>query len=111
MHAQLGATVCGNVCVPVVGTGDPQRGVSACFVRKKKKNQERSAGIHVKEKERETVTDSSCFGLRCVKENSKKSDHKLLFSIELATQLSFFFWRETKDSVEFVAASYGLASV
>ena len=38
----------------------------------------------------------------------QKSDHQLPFLIELATQLNFFFWRETKDSV---AASYGLASV
>ena len=42
----------------------------------------------------------------------QKSDHQLPFLIELATQLNFFFfWRETKDSVELVAASYGLASV
>ena len=41
----------------------------------------------------------------------QKSDHQLPFLIELATPLNIFFWRETKDSVELVAASYGLASV
>ena len=38
----------------------------------------------------------------------QKSDHQLPFLIELATQLNSFFGRETKDSVELVAASYGL---
>ena len=57
------------------------------------------------------MTYSSWLGPRCLKEKSRRATTNFRFWSSSPLSWTFFFWRETKDSVELVAASYGLASV